>query len=102
MLPRRNPYAWLAALEQQLREEKASSLGRAAERLDKALIELARLGDRIAATSGEARDRLVALHDRLRHEAERVRWEIIVQREAIGLGNHDELFTLYPIPRRIK
>jgi hypothetical protein len=92
---------WIAAgggpgLEVELLAERAASLGRAGERVEATLAALAAFdaGRAVAAVLGGGRERLV-------HEAAEAVWSYFVQREAIGLRDHDEAVAHYGIPREV-
>jgi hypothetical protein len=44
----------------------------------------------------------VERHQALRAEAEKYRWYLVVQREAMGLLNHEVVFEHYKIPEAIR
>jgi hypothetical protein len=77
----------MAPLEKELQRERATSLGRAGAQLEQAL---AAWRD-AQAKGGDAGE--------LRKEAQKRLWYLIVQREALGLRRHRELYELYAIPR---
>ncbi|AEI65815.1 hypothetical protein LILAB_19565 [Corallococcus macrosporus] len=89
----------LQALEAEFHQERASSLRKLEMKLEETLRELSeverqlrsphRLGDRHAR---------IARHQALRKEAEHQRWCFMVQREACGFVNHDDLDRYYPLP----
>ena len=99
-------------VEKEIQQEKAEALGRAGERLERALMDLATLREdlvnlvRCAPASpltetegvtseiGEALER----YARLRKEAKQLRYCLIIQREALGLWKHEDVDRLYPIP----
>ena len=86
------------AIEVEIRKEKASALRRVAEKLESQLLELASLSERVARAKPVERERLIAAHRLLRAEAEKQRWYLVVQREAMGLTRHDDVDRLYPLP----
>ena len=90
------------AIEVEIRAEKASALRRVAHRVESLLAELKQLEPSLVAASGQARERLVARHRELRAEMEKQRWYLIVQREAMGLRQHDDIFELYALPAAVK
>ena len=49
-----------------------------------------------------ARARIVARHRELRAEAENQHWYLIVQREAMGLRHHGDIYELYRLPAAIE
>ena len=70
------------AIEHELKGERAASLGRAGAALDRALAAWREAPS--AATTNEAQKRL---------------WYLIVQREALGLRRHREVYELYAVPK---
>ncbi len=97
-------------LEREIQKEKAEALGRAGERLDRALREL---GDRAAAIralesqpgDGQADpDRrahvgaAIAEFNRLRRRAVEYYQHLIIQREAVGFRRHADVERLYRVP----
>lgn len=90
-------------LEIELAQEMASSLGRAGEKVDVALLELEVLGQAVdeATTRGDAAARAAAVrafNDKREH-ALKALWELKVHREAIGLRRHDMLAQYYVVPK---
>lgn len=92
----------MAAVEHEIVAERASSLGRMADRLDAVLQELRALGA-VAATAkeGERREH-VAAYNACRARAEELYFWLCIQREANGILNHDLVAQLYPIPPKLK
>lgn len=102
----------LDAVESEIRKEKAETLGRAGERLERALQELETLrGDffRLAANGSSASpeaqaasavtiERKLAEYARLREQARQLRHALIIQREAAGLWRHEDVDRQYPLP----
>jgi hypothetical protein len=74
-------------LEGELQKERASSLGRAGAALEQALA----AWREAHSNSGSA---AVA-----KAEAQKRLWYLVVQREALGLRRHRELYELYGIPK---
>ncbi len=99
-LPRAGGMSGLRELEIEIAQEMASSLGRAAEKVDVALLELELLGRAVDdAPTVEARAERVAAFNAKRELAVRALWELRVHREAIGLRRNEELAKTYPIPK---
>jgi hypothetical protein len=82
-----------AAIEQQIKAEKASALRRAGEALEAALAELARF-DAVGGTAVE-RARLVS------QAGERL-WYVVIQREAMGLLRHEVVHEVHRIPADVR
>lgn len=97
-MPRFNPMNEPLPIEVQLQAEKASALRRVGATLDKLLAELTELERELPGLKGAARVRPLARHKELRAQAEYQRWCLIVQREAMGLFNHADVYELYRIP----
>jgi hypothetical protein len=100
----RRPVDLMAAVEEEIRGEKASSLGRMGDRLETALAELAQLAaaldDGGDEADDEARTALVDAYNACRERAHQALYWLCVQREAMGLTRHDDIFAIYPIPPR--
>lgn len=77
----------LGVLQHEIAAEQASSLGRAARRLEAALAAL-------DAGAEAERDRLAA-------EAGDALWHLVVQREAIGLRTTEQLMRDYRVPKAV-
>lgn len=90
------------AIEVEIRAEKASALRRVATKLEALIAELTQLASGLSALSGSARDAAVARHRELRAEAEKQQWYLIVQREAMGLRNHRDVYEIYRLPPAVK
>jgi hypothetical protein len=89
------------SLEREVISEMARTLGRVTRRLTDALERLDRVGRAIdAAPDADARARLVAEFNKRRAEAAKARWELLVQREALGFRRHEDIDACYPIPPR--
>ena len=91
------PLDALAAVEAELQEERAHALGRIARTLETHLRELQRLRAQFARAPC---DPLRASYRVVREQALRWHWYLCVQREALGLRNHDALEAHYRIPPR--
>ena len=76
----------LPALSHELMQERASALRTCTERLETALAQL-------AAADPEGRE-WRALH----REAQRLLWNLVVQRESLGLHRHDTVYEVLGIP----
>ncbi len=98
-------------LEGQIRQEKAESLGRAGERLSQTLDEVRMLRERLAALiGGRLREAMVdpairgeiseglTRHAELCALARDARYQLIVQREAVGFRRHEDVDRHYPMP----
>jgi hypothetical protein len=97
----------LAATDREIRQAQAEALGQTGERLQGILERLAGLDRRLDAVPEDGWTReLVSLRaeietrNRLRDEALRVRHNLIIQREALGIPRHGPVAQCYPVPDR--
>jgi len=90
------------AIEVQLRQEKASALRRTGDKLEKLIGEVTRLERELSAATGPARTKKLAEYQQLRADAEHQRWCLVVQREAMGLWDHQEVDLMYRIPPPVR
>jgi hypothetical protein len=97
----KEPIGGALAIEVEMRREKVSALRRVGGKLESLLADLRALEADPPRTDGD-RARFVERHKQLRAEAEKYRWYLIIQREAVGLSNHDDVFTQFPIPAAIR
>ncbi|WP_244237584.1 hypothetical protein [Corallococcus llansteffanensis] len=88
----------LLPVEVDFQRERASGLRRSGDSLEKALDALSRSERELRASSGLSRVERYAGYRALWKEAERLRWNLTVQREACGLRNHRDLDLIYPLP----
>ena len=90
------------AVERELHEEKANALALAAERLERSLVELDEARRASDAAAGAQRLELAERYrERRAHAAERL-WFLLVQREAIGLTQHDNVLAFYRVPPELR
>jgi hypothetical protein len=97
----------LAGLQQEILGEMAAALGRAETHVDEALLRCEVVGRRIdelerRRSTGEAVEgelsKAIDEFNAEREVAGRRLWELLVQREALGIRRHAMLERLYPIP----
>ena len=89
------------SLEKEIIREMAASLGRAEDKINAALLRLDLAGRALAAAlDPTARRRCAVAFNVEREHALTARWELMIQREAIGLHRNELLDRLYPIPPR--
>lgn len=100
----------LGDIRREILEEMAASLGRAEARIRQSLARLVKLAAELdSAADGSTADGRAIPADRTRqdilqeYQAERAtlqhrRWELMVQREAMGLRRHGILDRMYPVP----
>lgn len=84
------------AIELQLRKEQVGALKLVANALEKSLAELARL--RVAWAGGDRSEKISTLYAQRWRDAEKHRWHLIVQREAMGIRNQRVVDEVYPLP----
>jgi len=94
------------SLLKELQEERAAALARISRRLERLLNQLQATRERIAhggdnLRSDEDRARDIAAYRGLHREAVKYRWYLEVQREAIGLRQHQHLDEFYRIPPEV-
>src|SRR3954466_8437302 len=96
-----NPLKETLHIEVELRSERASSLKRVAHGLERLLEELNGLEVEAQRTTGPDRQRVIRRYEEVRSEASRQLWYLIVQRESIGLMQHDDVYEIYKVPRSL-
>jgi hypothetical protein len=88
-------------VKEEILREKAAALGRAGERLEAALAEVAEVGAAwCAASDAGARERLGVDYDRAWRAADAARLALLIQREAVGLRDQRVVDQQYPRPPR--
>lgn len=91
-----------AILEKEIVQEIAHALGQSAAKVDHALLELELIERALRDEQDPSRrDSLVAAHQEKRKEALRLRRDLLIHREAIGIRRNDCLEQMYPIPEGI-
>jgi len=88
-------------LLRELQEERAAALARISRRLERLLDQLQATREQIARDRDEDRARNIAAYRELHKEAVKYRWYLEVQREAIGLRQHQHLDEFYRIPPEV-
>lgn len=94
---------WFAGLQAELDEERAASLGRTGRQIDEQLARCRALAAQLDGAADEDPARSGEILDEYREaraEFERWRWELCVQREALGLLDHRWVDLIYPTPAR--
>jgi hypothetical protein len=89
-------------LEKEIMREMAQALGRSGEKVDVALVHLEVAARAVAAATGDARARAVARFNALREDALRLRHELRIHREAVGIRRNEGLEAAYPIPPKLR
>ncbi|MEN0068144.1 MAG: hypothetical protein AAGA48_38825 [Myxococcota bacterium] len=90
-----------AVLAHDLKGEQATSLGRVGRRIEVAIQEM-RACAQAWATSAENRDQHALSFEEARKTALQAKWELKVQREALGIADHSILDQIYPIPQKLR
>lgn len=99
ILAPRNTNPVLDALEYEVLQEKASTLGRLTRAFEAALAALVRFeGEEVRGMGGESESRREALLD----EAAGALWHFVVQREACGLRNTEAVLREYRVPAAVR
>ena len=86
------------SLLKELQEERAAALARISRRLERLIEQLHATREQIAHAREEDRAREVAAYRELHQEALKYRWYLEVQREAIGLRQHQHIDEFYRVP----
>ena len=89
-----------AILEKEIVQEMAYALGRSAAKVNHALLELELLERRLDDASDVEREALAEAYEAKREEALRLRRDLLIHREAIGIRSNHQLERLYPVPAR--
>jgi len=84
--------------EEEIREEMASALGRIGRELEMLIAELQMLKEKAASCKDEEKANIAEEFKKTRTKAQLYYWYLVIQRESVGLTNHDLLPTLYRIP----
>ncbi|RKG73908.1 hypothetical protein [Corallococcus terminator] len=92
----------LLPVEVDFQKERASGLRRSGDSLEKALAALSQSERELRALGGPSRAARYGAYRALWTEAERLRWNLTVQREACGVRNHRDLDFVYPLPPLLK
>lgn len=98
----KSPVGGSLAIEVQIRAEAVSSIRLLGQRVERQITELQQLCHQLRAMApSPARDKKLAEYDEKRREAEYRKWTLIVQREAMGLFNHDDVEEIYRVPPKL-
>jgi hypothetical protein len=87
----------LGRTEAELRSEMAESLGRIGRTLEKLIGEMQEIRSQLSNPGEEEKSH----YRRLYQQANLYYWYLIVQREAIGIRNHESLIQYYRIPEKL-
>ena len=88
--------------EAELNKERAGALGITARKLETQLERCRELREQLEHASDEAlRALLLSDYREARDESERQRWNLCVQREAIGVRRHEDVDRIFPIAPKL-
>jgi hypothetical protein len=90
-----------SAWEAELNKERAGALGMTAQKLEALLERCRELRERLLTAEGPLRELLRRDYSEAREESERQRWNLCVQREAIGLRRHEDVDRFYPVAPKL-
>jgi hypothetical protein len=85
-------------ITRELTEERASALRRISRMLESLIDDLHAIRARVESLDGPVRERERAGYDEVRRQALLYRWYLEVQRDALGLYQHDRLDEFYKVP----
>src|SRR5689334_2994313 len=89
-------------VEKELLAEKAAALGRAGESLTAALAALGKIDAELAAAAPDQRQALRVRRRELRDLAAERLWYVLVQREAVGIFQHEGLMREQRVPPEVR
>jgi hypothetical protein len=88
----------LAAVQTELARERANALGRVGEALEREIARMLALAVTLEAAAGEARTAGLRAYRKAREAAMQLQWDLVVQREALGLHDTTVVDRQFPIP----
>jgi hypothetical protein len=91
-----------SSLEKEIVAEMAAALGRAEDKLNVALLRLELAGKDLASAAPDERPARAVVFDGRRADALRARWELVIQRESVGILRNEVIERMYPIPPRAR
>ena len=97
---RAGPEGGYASLQSELLHEKALSYSRAVARVDTAYAALAEAERALDAALPDARAAHLSRCEEAHDQTVYYRWELLVQREAIGMTDGEEFERSWPAPKR--
>ncbi|MGV3622771.1 MAG: hypothetical protein ACO1OB_18270 [Archangium sp.] len=98
----RRDMKWASAWEAELNKERAGALGNTARKLEVALEQCKSLARQLErATDASLRELLLRDYRTSRDESEKQRWNLCVQREAMGIRHHGEVELHYPTAAKL-
>jgi hypothetical protein len=91
----------LGRTELEIKSEMAATLGRIGSTLALLIADLRQMSKELESRGEkEERTEMLQKYNQLHSRANLYYWYLMVQREAIGITNHDSLRELYPIPAK--
>lgn len=90
----------LEALEHEVLQEKMATLSRLGRRLEKTLEQVAAF--EAAASEGDRHGEAAAEREMLLSEAGEALWHFVIQREAMGLRNTEQMLRQYRVPPAVR
>lgn len=92
-----NASAW----ETELNKERAGALSATARKLEDQLDRCTKLRDELTVAEGALKELLLRDYREAREESERQRWNLCVQREAMGIRRHEDVDRFYPVAPKL-
>ena len=90
------------SVELEIQEERANALAMAGERLQSALQDLARADEALRMAPESEREERLAERQWCRVLASERLWYLMVQREALGVGQHEAVMRVYEVPYEVR
>jgi hypothetical protein len=91
-----------AAMSAELNRERASALGNTGRKLEDAIAACAAIAKELETCKpGALRSSLLEEYETNRKQAVTQRWNLEVQREAMGVRKHTDLDTFFPMPKKL-
>ena len=91
----------LGRTELEIKSEMAAALGRIGSTLAQLIADLLRIRDEIRVLPEPERLLRIESYNQIYSRAKQYYWYLIVQREAMGLNNHDDVYEVYKVPRSL-
>lgn len=97
-----DPTKKVLPVEAEVREERAQALKLTTAALEEAVQFWKEADAAITAKFDDARRRAIAERDARRREVERLLWNLVVQREALGLNHHEGVWVALGLPADLR